>query len=333
MATMQDVARAAHVSLSTVSHVLNGTRNVNADTALAVRRAMERVGYVPNSLARTLAGAASNTIGVAISALTNHYFSETVRAIEAECARNGLMMFFADTHDDPLRELEVVQSLHQRRVDGLVLAPARHPGLRTIQYLRKYQIPTVLVDRSLPCELDQVGVENRAASTELVTHLIEHHGHRRIGFVSGAAGFSTTEERVEGYRDALGKAGIRFDRKLVRCGESSLEAARTATRVLLALENPPTAIMAANSLMTIGSMHALRDAHVEVPYRMALVGFDDFDWADYFSPRLTVVAQPLEQVGTQSVHLLLRRIRDMRGPQKIVKLRATFRTRNSCGCP
>lgn len=331
MATMDDVAKAANVSMTTVSHVLNGTRKVNPETEAAVREAMERVGYVPNTVARVLAGAASRTIGVAVSALTNHYFSETVRAIEAECARNGLMMFFADTHDDPEHELRVVQSLHQRQVDGIVLAPTPDPERRTVQYLTTNRIPVVQVDRHVPSDFDQVGVENKRSSSQLVTHLVEH-GHRRIGLISGSPGLSTTEERVAGYRAALKKADIPFDEELVRCGESLLEPARLATQQLLDLKRPPTAIMAANNLMTIGAMHALRDARMDVPGKIALVGFDDFDWADYFNPRLTVVAQPLEELGAKSVQLLMRRIKEPDEQQHILRLTPSLRIRNSCGC-
>lgn len=328
---MEDVAKAANVSMSTVSHVLNSTRKVNPETEAAVREAMQRVGYVPNTVARVLAGAASRTIGVAISALTNHYFSETVRAIETECARNGLMMFFADTHDDPEHELRVVQSLHQRQVDGIVLAPTPDTERRTVQYLAASRIPVVLVDRSVPSDFDQVGVENKRSSMQLVTHLIEH-GHKRIGLISGAPGLSTTEERVAGYRAALKKADIPFEEELVRCGESLLEPARLATRHLLELRRPPSAIMAANNLMTIGAMHALRDARMDVPANIALVGFDDFDWADYFSPRLTVIAQPLEELGAKSVQLLMRRIKEPDEKQHVLRLTPSLRIRNSCGC-
>ena len=135
LATMEDVARAAKVSMSTVSHVLNGTRKVSPATVAAVRDAIRKTGYVPNTLAQALAGAASRTIGVAISALTNHYFSGVVRAIEAECARRGLMMFLADTHDDPAQELRVIQALHQRRVDGIILAPAAGSERQVVDYL------------------------------------------------------------------------------------------------------------------------------------------------------------------------------------------------------
>ncbi|SIO49245.1 transcriptional regulator, LacI family [Burkholderia sp. GAS332] len=329
---MEDVARAAQVSMSTVSHVLNGTRKVSPTTVKAVRDAMQSVGYVPNTLAQALAGAASRTIGVAMSALTNHYFTETVRAIEAGCAKHGLLMFLADTHDDPDQELSVVQALHQRRVDGIVLAPTSDPESRTLKYLRLNRIPAVLVDRAVSDEFDQVGVENKNSSSELVTHLIRH-GHRRIGLITGSPGVATTEERFAGYLAALEKAGLPFDQRLVRCGESSIDPAFHAAHELLKIESRPTAIMTANNLMTIGAMHALRDAGVEVPKDMALVGFDDFDWADYFNPRLTVMAQPLEDLGARAVELLMKRIKDPDGTVQSVHLAPSMRIRNSCGCP
>ncbi|KAB8038168.1 LacI family DNA-binding transcriptional regulator [Janthinobacterium aquaticum] len=332
MATMEDVARAADVSLSTVSHVVNGTRKVSPKTVAAVNAAMQQIGYVPNMLARALAGSSSGTIGVAISAFTNHYFSETVRAIEAACTRHGLMMLFSDTHDDPAQELKVVQNLHQRRVDGIVLAPSGDPHNRALEYLSSNNIASVLVDRMSPLAFDQVGVENSEATAELVSHLIEQHGHRRIGFIAGAPGLSTTDERIDGYRLALQRAGIAFDSDLLRWGNSNLERSGAATRELLALAQRPTAIVAANNLMTIGTMHALRDAQVAVPQDVALAGFDDFDWADYFSPRLTVMAQPLEELGAMAVDLLIERIANPARAQHVQRLSPVLRVRNSCGC-
>ncbi|MBB5368293.1 MULTISPECIES: LacI family DNA-binding transcriptional regulator [unclassified Janthinobacterium] len=332
MATMEDVARAADVSLSTVSHVLNGTRKVSPKTVAAVNAAMQQIGYVPNMLARALAGSSSGTIGVAISAFTNHYFSETVRAIEAACTRHGLMMLFSDTHDDPAQELKVVQNLHQRRVDGIVLAPSGDPDNLALNYLSSNKIASVLVDRMSPLPFDQVGVENIEATAQLVSHLITVHGHRRIGFIAGAVGLSTTNERVEGYRLALERAGIKFDPALVRPGDSNLARSGAATRELLQLDQRPTAIVAGNNLMTIGTMHALRDAHIAVPQEVALAGFDDFDWADYFSPRLTVMAQPLEELGSMAVDLLIERIANPGREQHVSRLAPTLRVRNSCGC-
>ncbi|MBA2928648.1 MULTISPECIES: LacI family DNA-binding transcriptional regulator [Pseudomonas] len=329
MVTMDDVASRAGVSTSTVSHVLNGTRKVSPATVQAVQRAIQALGYIPNTLARSLARSSTNTLGVAISALSNHYFSETVHAIETECAKHGYMMLFVDTHDDPEQELRVVTALHHRRVDGIVLAPSN--GSMALAYLQANEIPAVLVDRMMSEHFDQVGVENAQPTQALIEHLIAH-GHRRIGFIAGRAGFSTTDERVAGYKAALQAAGLVFDPQLLVDGGSNTEPARQATVQLLGLAAPPTAIMAGNNLMTLGAMQALREAQIEVPGQMALVGFDDFDWADLFVPRLSLIAQPVKALGARAVELLLQRMAAPGAPPQSVRLAPTLQLRNSCGC-
>ena len=329
MVTMDDVASRAGVSTSTVSHVLNGTRKVSPATVQAVQRAIQALGYIPNTLARSLARSSTNTIGVAISALSNHYFSEAVHAIETECAKHGYMMLFVDTHDDPEQELRVVTALHHRRVDGIVLAPSN--GSMALEYLQANEIPAVLVDRMMSEQFDQVGVENAQPTQALIEHLIAH-GHRRIAFIAGRAGFSTTDERVAGYKAALQAAGLVFDAQLLVNGGSNTEPARQATVQLLRLAAPPTAIMAGNNLMTLGAMQALREAQIEVPGQMALVGFDDFDWADFFVPRLSLIAQPVQALGARAVDLLLQRMASPSSPPQSVRLAPTLQLRNSCGC-
>jgi len=138
-AKMSDVARAANVSMSTVSHVLNGTRKVHPDTVRNVNQAVEAVGYIRNSLARSLARSSSGAIGVAIATLSNYYFSETVRAIEAACAKSGLMMILVNTQKDPEQELKAVKALHERRVDGIVLASEYDPENKSLQLLEGQQ--------------------------------------------------------------------------------------------------------------------------------------------------------------------------------------------------
>ncbi len=191
-------------------------------------------------------------------------------------------------------------------------------------------MPTVLVDRFVGATFDQVGVESRDAAQTLVSHVIGL-GHRRIAFVSGAAGLSTTTERLEGYRLALEAAGIKFDPALVRSGESRIEPACEAVKHLLSLDKRPTALVTGNNLMTIGSMQALRAAGLSVPKDISLVGFDDFDWADVFSPRLTVMAQPVEELGTKAVRLLTRRIANPGARRQTLRLAPTLRIRDSAG--
>lgn len=328
---MGDVAKRAGVSVTTVSHVLNGTRKVDPETERAVKAAMSEAGYTPNNLARALALSRTNTIGVAISAVSNHYFNDIVRAVENEAGQHGLMIFLSDTRDDAGHELRIVKALHERRVDGLILAPSADPEGKVLHYLEQNRLPVVLIDRLTSNNFDQVGVENTAPVAEIVRHLAGH-GHTRIGFVGGRPGLSTSEERLAGYRLGLAQAGLAYEERHVASGQSEIEPARAAVHRLLALADAPTAIISGNNLMTIGVMRAFRDLALEVPRDIALVGFDDFDWADSFSPRLTVMDQPCEAIGTLAVQMLMERIREPDRPRRTVRLEPVMRVRHSCGC-
>ncbi len=332
MSTIVDVARRAGVSVSTVSHVVYRTRRVNADTAQLVEEAIAFVGFRPNALARSLKRASTDSVGIAISVISNPYFSDIVCAIEAECARLGLMVFLSDTQDESGRELKVVQALHQRRVDGIILAPSADPERRAIKYLDENRIPFVLVDRLASARFDQVGVQNKSAMQLLVQHLAAH-GHQRIAFVAGPSGFSTARERTGGYKAALRASGIAYDQALLVAASASTQTAAAATRKLFELARPPTAIAAGNNLATIGVMHALRELGLRVPDDVALAGFDDFEWADYFEPRLTVVAQPCQEIGREAASLLIERITKPDGKRRTIRLKPRLVVRTSCGCP
>lgn len=328
---MAEVAKEAGVSITTVSHVLNRTRPVNAGTVKRVQAAIERTGYRPHSIARALAGARTHSIGLAISGLSNPYFSDLIAAIEAQAAEHGCTLLLGDTHDEPQQELQMVQELVRRRVDGLLLAPSTGAEDGTLRYLATQSLPVVLIDRFLPVGIDQVGPENEGPTAQLVEHLAER-GHRRIGLVAGLQGLSTTEERIRGYRVGLQSSGLPVDEALIASGASRHEPARIATHRLLDTADPPTALVAANNAMTIGVMHALRERGLNVPDDIALVAFDDFEWSDLFRPHLTVIAQPTSAIGSKAVQLLLSRLDEPdRAPQSI-RLAPTFVHRESCGC-
>lgn len=329
--TMADVALEAGVSTTTVSHVLNGTRHVNEETVSRVRAAIARTGYRPSSIARGLAGAPTQSIGLAISGISNPYFMDVIAAIEAEAAQAGHFLLLGDTHDEPRRELQMIEELVLRRVDGLLLAPSAEAEGYALAYLAAQSVPTVLVDRFLPVEMDQIGTENEEASRDLVQHLIDG-GHERIGLIAGLQGLSTTEERIYGYRSALTRNDLPVNPSLIEYGASAHETARKAVHRLLDGPDHPTALVAGNNAMTIGAMHALRDRGLVVPEDVALVAFDDFEWADLFSPRLTVVAQPTREIGTRAVRLLLERIASPQKAPEIVRLAPQFVHRDSCGC-
>ena len=332
MASIADVARLAGVSVSTVSHVINRTRRVTPETASVVLAAIADVGFSPNVLARSLKTASSRSVGIAISAISNPYFSDIICAIQAKCAGLQMEVFLSDTQDDPVRELHVVTALHQRRVDGLILAPSADPEQRSLAYLRNVRLPCVLVDRLPAPDFDQIGVNNREAMRALVGHVIAH-GHRRIGYIGGNPGFETTLERVEGYRDALREVECEADDRYVVTGNATTKCAASATAALLSQDEPPTALVAGNNLATIGIMTALRSRGLRVPKDISVVGFDDFEWADCFEPRLTLVAQPCEEIGRLAAELLINRIADPTGEKRTIRLDAVMVERDSCGVP
>jgi LacI family transcriptional regulator len=330
--TMTDVARRAGVSISTVSHVINGTRFVKAETRETVLSAIQELGYTHNTIARSLVTHSTSTIGVAIAGISNFYFADMIASIEAALARAGYTMLLAETRDEPDQEYRVVQAIQQRRVDGIILAPTLSGDTRTLRHLLDLGVPTVLVDRFASDSFDQVGSENRASTASLVLHL-SGLGHKRIGLISGIGGVRTTEERVEGYRRGLEESGLPFDPLLIASGRSHADPAEAAVRYLLNLSAPPTALVIANNHMTIGALRALRRLKVRIPEDIALVCFDDFEWADIMRPRLTAMAQPIREIGLEATRLLITRIADPRQKPRKARLRPVFHNRESCGCP
>lgn len=329
--TVSDVAREANVSIATVSHVLNGTRHVSPATLQRVNEAIAATGYTPNFVARSLRRASTDSIGLVISDFANPYFADVVRGIEEEAEKSGMSLLLANSDDDAQRELRRVEALIQRRVDGLILSPTIGSDDAALPFLKKQGLPTVLIDRLTPSGFDQVGVTNEEPTRKLVEHLIGL-GHRRIGMVAGVEGISTTEERLRGYRAALGAAGIPFDADVVRTGRSRSGPAHDAVIELMALPDRPTALVAANNLMAIGTLKALQELGLSIPEDVAVVAFDDFEWSELLAAKLTTVRQPGDAIGRAAVKLLQRRVArpDIRRVTK--RLDPTIVHRASCGC-
>jgi LacI family transcriptional regulator len=336
MPTMADVARSAGVSVATVSHVLNDTRPVLPHTRQAVLDAIEELGYTPNTLARSLVTSRTRSIGLAVSAISNPYFTEILQGVEAGALEHGYSLLIADPHDDPEHERKVVQLLHERRVDGMIVAPSADPR-ELVAYLSRHDMPAVFLDRVVDSpedgtpRFDQVCADSAEPTAGLVTHLAGL-GHRRIALVAGRPGLSTTGERITGYRHGLAAAGLPFDERLVVHGDSESAGGQRATAALLSLAAPPTALVTANNTMTLGALRALRERGLSVPEDIALCCFDDFAWADLFTPRLTAIAQPSKEIGTQAVRVLLERLAAPERAARTVRLACTFVHRTSCGC-
>jgi LacI family transcriptional regulator len=331
MTTMAEIAQEAGVSTTTVSHALNGTRKVSEKTMEKVRAAIARTGYEPNSIARALTGARTRSIGAAISGISNRYFMDVIAAVEAEAAEHGHTLLLGDTREEWAKELQMVQELVRRRVDGLIMAPSPMAREYALKYLMERSVPVVLVDRLLELDIDQVGSENFEPMALLIDHLASN-GHVHIALIAGLPGLSTTEERIFGYRTSMDRNNLDVDEALIEYGKSKRDPAREATHRLMDSPEPPSALVVGNNAMTIGALIALRERGLKVPRDIALVAFDDFEWSDAFEPRLTVIAQPTYEIGKQAVDLLLARLDNPTRPFQKVRLATTFIHRDSCGC-
>jgi len=331
MVKMADVAAAAGVSITTVSHALNNTRPVSDELRARVQHAVRETGYTPNSVARALVTQSTMLIGVVMSFLSNPFFAPLVTQIDRTARRRGYTVLLTENHENAADEATQVRVMLDRRVDGIIIAPASKHLEKVINQLVKSGTPTVLVDRLSEGEFDEVGADNVGPTAELIEHLVRH-GHDRIGFISGRSGLSTTTERLAGYKLGLERAGLEYDKRLVRTGSSQIGPARKAVKALLTGPNPPTALFSANNAMTVGMLRGLRDLKIRVPEDIAVGAFDDFEWADLMSPRLTTVAQPIPEIGSLATKLLLRRIDGYSGPTERHAIPSIVRRRESCGC-
>jgi LacI family transcriptional regulator len=331
---MSDVGRVANVSATTVSHVINKTRPVRPETEKAVLDAIEVTGYFGDDIARSLRKGTTQTIGLAMSAISNPYFADVVHAVERRMTEAGYSLLLADTHDDPARERRAVKELLSRRVDAMIVAPSADPTSILDELVRR-AVPTVLIDR-VPAQsrpgVDAIGVINDEPNARLVDHLVRH-GHRRIATITSTPGLATTEERLAGYRAGLERNGLPLDPALIRAGLNATgDHTAEAVGELLAQADPPSAVVMGNNQVTISTMGALRARDLEVPRDIALAAFDDFAWADFFHPRLTAISQPVDELGNGAVTLLLERMRERDRPSQHVRLEPTLIVRESCGC-
>ena len=323
---MADIARLSGVSVTTVSHVINRTRAVREETEAAVLAAAGQLGYQ----ASAAGGASGRVLGVASSAFSNPSFGDLLHGIEQVATRNGYSLLLSDTHDDASTELRAMTELIDNRVAAVLLAPSPTPAA-ALAYAKGRGVPVVLLDRKADADVDQVGSDNSDSVGVLLDHLAGL-GHTRIAMISGMPGLSTTEECIEGFRRAAARHGITLNEGSVVSGQGADEGSEATMIRLMTSAHPPTAVVTGNNRATIGAMRATRQLGIEVPRDVALVGYDDFDWADLFHPRLTVIAQPTTQIGESAVDLAIARILDPdRSPRRLT-LATTFVHRESCGC-
>ena len=308
MATMKDVARAAGVSVFTVSAALSGAAPVSPELRVRVEDAVRKLGYEPNSMARGLRRGTSSLIGLIVSDVTNPFFTELVDCIQTEARQQGYSVLLGISGHDFERERELLRLMRSHQAAGAILCPAGSRDDYADGELAGGRMKIVAIDNAFPeLATDTVALDNRHASRLCVSHLLAL-GHRRIAMMAGMPHQHVAQERLAGYRDALAAQGIAYDAGLVDFGNFKLEDAYHACHRMLATELQPSALFVANNLMLIGVMRALGDMDIKVPQRMSVCSIDDFPWASAFQPALTVVRQPIADMASAAFRCLADRL-------------------------
>ncbi|MBZ0296598.1 MAG: LacI family transcriptional regulator [Anaerolineae bacterium] len=329
-----DVARESGVSTSTVSRALNNYRYVKPSTRNKVLRIAEKLGYVPNQQARSLAGGRSNLIGVLVPNLSNSYISEIIRGIDDELVNSSYNLILYTTHRHQGKESSIVASIANGAADGLLLVVPLLPTTSTyLDELQQRDFPYVLIDQfDMTKKSAMVNTNNLQGAYEATQYLI-NLGHRRIGFITGMQGLNSTSERLGGYKQALADNAIALENDLIVEGDFGRSGGYEGGQKLMSLPQPPTAIFASNDLSALGLIEAIRGQGLQIPEDLSIIGFDDVPQVSLDYPRLTTVRQPLGEMGRIAVKILLEHIENPVRTMRQITLATQLIVRDSCKPP
>ncbi|ELY2737990.1 ribose operon transcriptional repressor RbsR [Cronobacter dublinensis] len=329
MSTMKDVARLAGVSTSTVSHVINKDRFVSDAIRVRVEDAVRTLNYAPSALARSLKLNQTRTIGMLITASSNPFYSELVRGVERSCFERGYSLVLCNTEGDEQRMNRNLETLLQKRVDGLLLLCTETHQPSPAIMTRYPAIPTVMMDWS-PFDGDSdVIQDNSLLGGDIATrHLIEK-GFTRIACVTGPLDKTPARLRLEGYRAAMQRAGLAVPEGYEVIGDFEFGGGLRAMQSLLALPEPPQAVFMGNDAMAVGAYQALYQAGLRIPQDIALVGYDDIELARYMTPPLTTIHQPKDELGELAIDVLIHRMAQPELQQQRLQLTPVLMERGS----
>ncbi|WP_041087466.1 LacI family DNA-binding transcriptional regulator [Jeotgalibacillus soli] len=329
MVKMSDVAKLAEVSNATVSRVLSSPENVREETRKRVLESIKELNYQPNTIARSFRKMETKSILVIVPDVTNQFFSEVLRGIEQKAGENGYQVLLGNSNNDVEKEYDFLNQLRQRQADGMILLTARmkqevieefsedFPVVLACEYKEGSSIPTVSID-------------NISGARKATEHLI-NLGHKRIAHLSGPMEVILSRDRLKGYHQAMLRNELETDSVLVQEGDYSYEAGYNLMNKLCALEEPPTAVFAANDEMAIGAIKAAKENFFRVPEDIAVVGFDDIKISSIFEPSLTTVSQPKLEIGEKAMELLLKQMNFEELNRKQIVLEDKLILRQSCG--
>ncbi|HWU76051.1 MAG TPA: LacI family DNA-binding transcriptional regulator [Rhodanobacter sp.] len=300
-ATIKDVAREAKVSVASVSRAMNGGSGVTAETSQRIHAAAERLQYIPHAAARMLITRRTNTIGALLPDLYGEFFSELIRGIDLAARARGLHLLVSSSHDGVAEAAAAVRSM-QGRVDGLLILSGRVDAAFLRANLPK-ALPVVLLNSAVKNPAYHVlNVDNHAGAVAMVRHLLQT-GHADVAFIAGPEGNFDARQREQGYRAAMAKHAPAAPVNVL-AGDFSEESGYRAGRELLAQKVRPRAVFAANDMMAVGCLTALKEAGIRVPQDIALAGFDDIPITRYVTPALTTVRVRIVDLGRDALEHL-----------------------------
>lgn len=329
MATMKDIARLAGVSTSTVSHVINKSRFVSDEIAERVNNAAQQLNYAPSALARSLKMNRTKTIGMLVTTSTNPFFGEVVKGVERSCYHKGYNLILCNTEGDNQRMKASINTLLQKRVDGLLLMCSTLEGERLDVFDRYPDIPIVVMDWGpILFASDKIQDNSLQGGYMAAKHLIEC-GHKEIGCITGPLIRHQAQMRYEGYKRALAEAGIAINPDWIVESDFECEGGYQAFEKLYERGKLPSALFVSNDMMAMGVIQAASQRDLRVPDDLSLIGYDDVHIAKFMTPALTTIHQPKYRLGKAAVDTLLYRLENPDTTAQVVQLEPTLVVRNS----
>ncbi|HFG2071972.1 TPA: substrate-binding domain-containing protein [Vibrio cholerae] len=329
MATMKDIARLAGVSTSTVSHVINKSRFVSDEIAERVNNAAQQLNYAPSALARSLKMNRTKTIGMLVTTSTNPFFGEVVKGVERSCYHQGYNLILCNTEGDNQRMKASINTLLQKRVDGLLLMCSTLEGERLDVFDRYPDIPIVVMDWGpILFASDKIQDNSLQGGYMAAKHLIEC-GHKEIGCITGPLIRHQAQMRYEGYKRALAEAEIAINPDWIVESDFECEGGYQAFEKLYERGKLPSALFVSNDMMAMGVIQAASQRGLRVPDDLSLIGYDDVHIAKFMTPALTTIHQPKYRLGKAAVDTLLYRLENPDTTAQVVQLEPTLVVRNS----
>ncbi|UGA55986.1 substrate-binding domain-containing protein [Vibrio sp. VB16] len=333
MATIKDVARIAGVSTTTVSHVINKTRFVAETTQQRVNEAVKELNYAPSAVARSLKCNTTKTIGMLVTQSTNPFLAEVINGVESYCYRQGYTLVLCNTGGIYEKQRDYIRMLAEKRVDGIfVMCSDLTHELQ--QMLDSHaDIPKVFMDwgqgESLSEQSKDKIIDNSEEGGYLATKFLIDNGHTDIVCLSGHLDKTLCIERLDGYKRALTENNITFNEANVFEGNFECDTAVETADKILAMDKKPTAIFCFNDTMALGMMSRLQQNGIRIPEDISIIGYDNIDLAEYFSPPLTTIHQPKRRVGKTAFEILLSRIKDKEHERRIFEMHPELMVRES----